>query len=58
MVADSAVEASWLIAPVVDNVSAPVVVTAPSVLIARLLVRLSVPVFAVTLPMLLLLFSV
>ncbi len=51
VVADSAVEASWLITPVVDSVSAPVVVTAPSVLVVRLLVRLSVPVFAVTLPM-------
>ncbi len=58
VVADSAVEASWLIAPVVDSVSAPLVVTAPSVLVVRLLVRLSVPVFAVTLPMSLPLVSV
>ncbi len=46
------------IVPVVESVSAPVVVTAPSVLVLRLLVRLSVPVLAVTLPMLLALFSV
>ncbi len=57
-VAVSAVETSWLIVPVVESVSAPVVVTAPSVLVVRLLVRLSVPVLAVTLPMLLALFSV
>ncbi len=57
-VAVSAVEASWLIVPVVDKVSAPVVVTAPRVLVLRLLVRLSVPVVAVTLPMLLALVSV
>ncbi len=57
-VAVSAVEASWLIVPVVESVSAPVVVTVPSVLVLRLLVRLSVPVLAVTLPMLLALVSV